>query len=193
MSNEMASFFDDLAPEWDNAPSGYDLRDKLTSMMGISSNSVIADIGCGKGVMFEHLLKTKPAKIIAIDISGEMIRLAKELFSDDRIEYINGDLLEIPLPTLDAAVFFNSYPHFLDKEGLADKLASTLKKGGKFIIAHSLSKEKINGAHSGESVSKLSAPLESAEVEAKKYKKNFTAEILIDNDEFYFVKMIRRV
>ena len=191
MSNEMASFFDELAPEWDNAPSGYDLRDKLTSMMGISSNSVIADIGCGKGVMFEHLLKTKPAKIIAVDVSGEMIRMAKELHSDDRIEYINGDFLDAPIPALDAAVFFNSYPHFLDKEGLADKLALTLKKSGIMIIAHSSSKAKINGAHSGDSVSKLSVPLESAEAEARKFQNHFTIDTLIDNDEIYFVKMIR--
>ena len=191
MSKDMAAFFDRLAPEWDNAPAEYETREKLTAMMSLSPNGVIADIGCGKGVMFEHLLKTCPAKLIAVDVSGEMIRLAKELFGDDRLEYINGDFLDAELPALDAAVFFNSYPHFLDKVDLADKLALTLKKGGVMIIAHSASKTKINGAHSGESVSKLSVPLENAEAEASKFQKHFTTDTLIDNDEIYFVKMKR--
>jgi demethylmenaquinone methyltransferase/2-methoxy-6-polyprenyl-1,4-benzoquinol methylase len=192
MSNDMAAFFDRLAPGWDNSPSKYDTREMLTSMMGLSPNSVIADIGCGKGVMFEHLLKTDPARIIAVDISGEMIRLAKELFTDDRIEYINGDFLDAPFPVLDAAVFFNSYPHFLDKKSLAEKLANIIKKDGTLIITHSLSRKDINGAHKGESVSKLSVPLEGAEIEANRYQKQFTTESFVDNDEIYFIKMIRK-
>lgn len=42
--------------------------------MGLRRNSVIADIGCGTGVMFEHLLKTEPLGIIAVDISRHMDR-----------------------------------------------------------------------------------------------------------------------
>jgi demethylmenaquinone methyltransferase/2-methoxy-6-polyprenyl-1,4-benzoquinol methylase len=121
-----------------------------------------------------------------------MIRLAKEVFNNDRIEYVNGDLFDVPLPGLDAAVIFNSYPHFLDKEGLADKLAQAIKTGGMLVIAHSFSKAKINGTHSGESVSKLSVPLESAGAEAEKFKNYFSPDALIDNDEIYFIKLTRR-
>ena len=192
MSGEMAAFFDGLAPEWDNSPEKYEVRERLTSLMELPPNGVIADIGCGKGVMLEHLLKANPAKIIAIDVSGEMIRLAKELFDDDRIVFLNDDFLDAPLPLLDAAVFFNSYPHFLDKSSLAEKLSKVIKKGGSMIIAHSLSKAEINGAHSGDSISKLSTALENAEDEASKYRKYFEVDALIDNNEIYFIKMTRR-
>lgn len=192
MNQEMAAFFDALAPAWDHAPAEYETREKLVSLMGLSQNSVIADIGCGKGVLFEHLLKTNPAKIIAVDVSGEMIRLAKELYSDHRLEYVHGDFLDIALPMLDAAVFFNAYPHFADKEALVEKLSGILKKGGTIIIAHSLSKERINGRHASEGVSELSAPLENAEVEADKFQTFFSTDTLIDNDEMYFIRMTRR-
>jgi len=161
-------------------------------MMKLTPNSVIADIGCGRGVMFQHLLKTNPVKIIAIDVSGEMIRLAKETLNDDRLEYVNGDFFEISLQELDLAVFFNSYPHFIDKERLAIKLAQVVKKGGTVIIAHSLSKAEINGFHTGESVSKLSVPLENADIEAKNFQRHFTIDSYVDNDELYFIKMTRR-
>ena len=192
MSGDMAAFFDRLAPGWDNAPSKYEAREKLTSMMGLHCGSVIADIGCGKGVMAEHLLKTEPMKIIAVDVSSEMIRLAISLVDDRRVHFINDDFFNISFPMLDAAVFFNSYPHFLDKAALMDKLAGIVRKDGLFIIAHSLSRAEINGTHTGGSVSKLSVPLDSVEAEAEKYDKHFSPETLVENDEIYFVKLKRK-
>jgi len=188
----MATFFDRLAPDWDNAPLKYEVREKLTAMMDLPPNSVIVDAGCGKGVMFEHLMKKEPSKIIAIDVSGEMIRLAKELFIDERIEYIQGDLYTVTLPILDIVIFFNSYPHFIDKGKLANKLADVIKKGGLLIIAHSLSKKDINGCHSGKNVSALSVPLENAEIEADKFSDYFILDSFVDNEEMYFVRLIRR-
>ena len=191
MNQDMAAFFDQLAPKWDHAPEKYELREELTTLMGISPNSVIADIGCGTGVMFEHLLKTDPAKIIAVDLSSEMLRSAKARFNEPRIEYIHGDFLNAELPKLDAVVFFNSYPHFPDKPAVAKKAAQVLKNGGALIIAHSLSKSEINGRHQGEKVSKLSVSLENPEAEANKFKPFFSLDSSIDNDRMYFVKLIK--
>ena len=192
MINDIAAFFDRLAPEWDNAPSEYEVREKLTSMMGLLPNSIIADIGCGKGVMIEHLLKTNPEKIIAVDFSSEMIRLAKVLFEDRRICFVNEDFFDVSFPMLDAAVFFNSYPHFMDKNALIEKLANVIKTDGLLIIAHSLSRTEINGIHEGGSVSKISVPLDSAVIESGKFEKYFSPVTLVDNDEIYFVKMTRK-
>jgi len=192
MNQEMAAFFDRLAPDWDSAPRNHEKLEMLASLMGLPENGVVADIGCGKGCLFEHLLKTHPAKILAVDVSGEMIRLAKERHVDDRIAYIHGDFLDIAPPMLDAAVFFNSYPHFLDKEDLVQKLSTILQKGGILIIAHDRSRAEINGTHEGDPVSRLSVPLDNAEAEARKFRKFFTADALIDNKEMYLIKMKRR-
>jgi len=192
MSKEMAAFFDRLAPDWDNALLKSGVREKLISLLDVPPNSVIADVGCGRGVILEHLLETNPIKIFAIDVSGEMIRLAEESFDDDRVEFIKSDFYTADLPILDVAIFFNSYPHFIDKDGLAFKLSKVIKKGGIIIIMHSLSRAEINGCHTGERVSTLSVPLESAEVEADKFNEFFLLDSLIDNEEIYFVKLVRR-
>jgi len=192
LNKDMTAFFDRLAPNWDNDIARYHIREKILSLADLPSGIVIADIGCGTGVMFEHLLKVNPSRIIAIDLSREMINIAKKFFSDNRITYINDDILEASLPALDAAIIFNAYPHFLDKPALVEKLAAIIKPGGILIIAHSMSKKLINGVHDGEVVSTLSMPLEEANVEATRFAEFFLADTLIDNDEFYFIKMIRR-
>jgi len=192
MSNDMATFFDNLATDWENAPDEYVIRENLVSMMGLPPNSNIADVGCGKGVMLEHLLKTNPYKITAVDISGEMIRLAKEAYADKYVEFIHGNFFDIELPSQDAIIFFNSYPHFIDKDKLAKKVAQATKKGSAFIIAHSFGKAEINCFHTGKRVSTLSGPLEDAETEANKFLKYFRLDSFVDNEEKYFIKMIRR-
>jgi len=192
MTSEMAAYFDRLAPNWDNSPADYDTRERLTAMMGLPQGSVIADVGCGKGVMIEHLLKTEPQQIIAVDISAEMIRHGKTLIDDLRVEFINGDFYEVSFPRLDAVVFFNSYPHFIDKGSLADKLAQIIKEGGTLVIAHSFGRVDINGKHDGVKVSTLSTPLESAQAEADKYSRDFVVDALVDNEDMYLVKLIRR-
>lgn len=191
-NREIASYFDQLAPSWDNNASEYSVRDQLVSMMRLPSGGVIADIGCGQGVLFAHLFRTNPAKIIAVDISGEMLRGAKQLFDDDRIEYIHNDFLAAQLPTFDAAILFNSYPHFLDKNALTSKCAQVIKKNGILIIAHSQSKAKINRRHTGGSMSALSVPLKDAETEAHRFLPFFEPDVLIDNKKFYFIRMLRK-
>lgn len=190
-SVETKLFFDKMATTWKNNKNEYNIREQITNMINLPRHSMIADIGCGKGVMFEHLLKTDPRQIFAIDISVEMLKCAKQLFNNNRIKYINEDLFSASLPMLDVALFFNAYPHFIDKRGVAKKLAQHVLPGGCVVIAHSCSKERINRVHSGNNVSKFSAPLRPADKEANEFMPLFLPESIIDNEEIYFIKMIR--
>lgn len=189
--SEMRAFFDSAAPSWDNHTDESKLRRRLVGMMDIKEHSLIADIGCGKGVMFEALLETRPRGIIAIDLSGEMVMHAKMLFHDERLMYINGDILGAFLPTLDCALMFNSYPHFKDKKALAEKLSKHLRSSGSLIIAHSRSRERINGVHKKVSLHDLSVPLRPAEEEAHEFLPYFKLDNYVDNDDIYFIKMLR--
>ncbi len=193
MNNETAAYFDSIAPQWDNSPAERGIRQRLTALMRLSPGGVTADIGCGKGVMLEHLLATEPAGIFAVDISGKMLEAARALCGDRRVTFYHGDFLEATLPMLDAAVIFNAYPHFTDKPALAAKLARAVKPGGVAIIAHSHGRAWINGLHRGGEVSKLSAALGEAQAEAARFAPYFEPDTLVDSDEIYFIRMIRVV
>lgn len=190
--NAIEKFFDTLAPDWKNSEADYPKRQRIMRLAGLKSNCAIADIGCGQGVMFSHLLETEPKAIYGIDLSSKMLERARQSFSDKRIFLLHGDLLDLDLPPLDAAVIYNAYPHFLNKSALCDKLHKSIKKDGMLIIAHSTGKSSINGRHSGSRVSEVSVPLESAELEALKFSEHFFADTLIDEEELYFIKLIRK-
>ncbi|MDL2232450.1 class I SAM-dependent methyltransferase [Ruminococcaceae bacterium OttesenSCG-928-L11] len=190
-TEEIRRFFDGLAATWESPQSEAGVRDRIVELIELPEAAVIADIGCGKGVMFPHLLRTNPAQLLAVELSGEMLAQAQKEHADPRIAYCPGDLLSLELPPVDAAVIFNAYPHFLDKPALARRLARLVKPGGKAVIAHSRSKELINGRHRSTLAFTLSVPLQEPAREAAEFAPYFEADTLIDTDEMYFIRLIR--
>lgn len=64
---------------------------------------MLAVVGCRKGVMIPHLLKTRPKCLLEVDISDEMIRFGKEQWGESLyIRFYCGDILEEQLPILDS-------------------------------------------------------------------------------------------
>ena len=57
---------------------------------------------------------------------------------------------------------YNAFPHFPEPERLIERLAGLLKDGGCLTVAHGMSREKIDGHHSG-MASKVSRGLMAAE------------------------------
>ncbi len=71
------------------------------------------DIGCGSESMFMDLLENGACEIEGIDISNNMVEIAKEKFCfDPRIHVTHGDFLEHEQPAYDVLMAFNSYQHF---------------------------------------------------------------------------------
>lgn len=189
---KMQAFFDRLAPEWYDNEEDRAAQTRIMQLAALPAGARLADIGCGRGVMFPHLLATQPASLTAVDLSPKMLSYAKERFGTDGITYCNCDVLDAPLAELDAVMLYNTYPHFLDKAALAKKLADSVRPGGAVVIAHSVSKEKINGHHSGAVPFVLSVPLRTAQEEAEAFAPYFTAEAMVDDDTLYFIKLRRK-
>jgi demethylmenaquinone methyltransferase/2-methoxy-6-polyprenyl-1,4-benzoquinol methylase len=190
-SNAIRDFFDRLAPNWTDNAAEYDQREALTERIGLPEKAVIADIGCGKGVMLPHLLKRNPGQIIAVDLSGEMIKAARAAHQDERIRFIRGDLLELELPQLDAAVLFNAYPHFMDKAALARKLTLLVRPGGIVAIMHSAGRAVINGRHERASGPVIAAHLRDAKQEAAEFAPAFALDVYEETENHYFIRLIR--
>jgi demethylmenaquinone methyltransferase/2-methoxy-6-polyprenyl-1,4-benzoquinol methylase len=189
--HQVKDYFDKHAASWSTSPDELLRLQSITDMMGLKEQSVIADIGCGRGVMLAPLLGTNPKAIYAVDISEEMIRYAEQTFPDKRITFINGDVLAAKLPMLDCALLFNAYPHFHDKKALAGKLSEHVRPGGFAVIAHSRGREHINRIHDKRGANHVSVILRPAEEEAREFLPYFEPEATVDNDEMFFLKMVR--
>lgn len=191
MSNigAIASYFNKLASSWTEDESESEIRDAIVDRAAFLPASKILDIGCGRGVMVPHLLKTSPKEIIELDVSEEMIRLGKERFPLPNITHIRNDILKVNLSSIDAAIIFNAYPHLMNKPALAKKLYSILSEHGTVIIAHSKGKELINGIHHDDGpCEQISIPLQTPLKEAEYFSPWFSMEDWQDTSDLYFIK-----
>lgn len=184
-------FFNSIAYRWDEISHHDENKlNEIIKLCDIKENSKIIDVGTGTGVMLDYLLKMSPKSITAIDISENMIEIAKNKHKDPRITYVVSDFLEFNDSDYDYAVFYSVYPHFVNKEKLFKHVCSLLKKDGKIIIAHSESKEKINEVHSGSSAVKDHI-LPPASITSSLMSEYFKVINSIDNEKMYFIKGLK--
>lgn len=147
--NKVKSFFDSLAGHWDD---GMIIDDGIVGLImenaGIKKGNKVLDVACGTGVLIPFYFGRGVTEITAIDLSPEMIRIAKDKFDGYNIEFICDDAVIHNFEnTYDNIVVYNAFPHFADPEKLIENLSSCLKPGGSLTIAHGMSREKINSHH----------------------------------------------
>lgn len=186
-------YFDSVANKWDTMC--HHNSQKISAIMtlaNIKKNSRILDIATGTGVLIPYLLKTEPAEVIAIDLSELMIAQAQKNHTDDQVRFEAANFYEFDHTGFDFAIAYSAYPHFLDKEAFVRRLAESLNPQGRFMIAHSESKETINGRHSGDQVRKVSVSLKEATSESNYFKSVFDIDILVDTDEMYIISGKKR-
>ncbi len=69
-------------------------------------------------------------------------------------------------------------------------MASLLRPGGRFLIAHSEGRAAINARHQQGAMA-VSVPLRPAQEEAAVWKKYFRVDILADSDNFYLISGVK--
>lgn len=185
---ETKRFFDQMAASWDSrfcADAAF--IEALLTLCPIPGGARIADIACGTGALFPFLLKAGPSEIVGVDISENMLLEASKKFSDPRIRLICGNFLDMEDASgFDLAFIYRAYPHFHDKAAFAKKLSLLLKPGGRFMIAHSEGRDKINGRHR-ETAAHVSDILAPADEEAKVFEGLFAVDIKADTDGIYII------
>jgi trans-aconitate 2-methyltransferase len=135
-----------LTFEWDaaeyeavSAPQtswGADLLEVFLERRGLRGNEVVIDAGCGTGRVTELLLPHLPnGTILAVDASGKMVEAARERFAGEpRVRVEHQDLLLLELDRPVDVIFSTATFHWIrDHERLFDRLARTLKPGGRLV------------------------------------------------------------
>lgn len=185
---EIAAFFDRLAPQWDNGMITDDR--KLTFILdaaGVREHSVVLDVACGTGVLFPYYLARNVSRVIGVDLSAEMTRIAAAKQHDPRVEVICGDIEEIPIHLLcDCCVVYNAFPHFEDPARLITRLAQWVRPGGRLTVAHGMSLAALHRHHAGraEHVSREMLPPEEL---SSLFAPWFTVDIAVSDEEKYVV------
>ena len=123
--NQIETFFDTMAERWDAV--------------------CVHDPGKITGILESYLLPYEPRQIVAIDIAGQMIEKARVKYPDHPlIEFLQEDAMSYEGKGFDYIILYSAYPHFMRPERLIEHMSDLLVPGGKLVICHSESKEKIN-------------------------------------------------
>ena len=187
---DVIDFFDRLAPVWDSTNiRNEEVIAEILFKGGIREGVRILDVACGTGVLFPDY-KRIGAVVTGIDISPEMVKIAKEKFPE--AEIICGDVLDVSISEkFDAVMIYNAFPHFAEPEKLIEKLSLLLKGSGRISIAHGISEKELAECHSG-SAKNVSVPLVKKEVLAQMMEPYFDVDVLISDDRMYMVSGVKK-
>jgi|LSQX01.1.fsa_nt_gb demethylmenaquinone methyltransferase/2-methoxy-6-polyprenyl-1,4-benzoquinol methylase len=179
-------FFDCQAPQWDaDLVRDEEVIARILDNAGIQPGASVLDVACGTGVLVPDYLKRAVTSVTGVDISSQMIALAKKKFSDPRVSFICADIETLRFENrFDCAVVYNAFPHFFEPENLIEKLAGDLKPGGLLTIAHGMSRASIDQHHEGraQAVSIRLMPIDQLE---KCLKPKFNVIVKISNKRMY--------
>ena len=191
---DVIAFFDRCAPSWDAEMIKSDVKiGKILDNAEVGENMDILDVACGTGVMFDYYLQRNVASVTGIDISPEMAKIAASKYEGQpKVQVICGDVEEYTFDRkFDRIVVYNAFPHFPYPKRLIKILANLLKEDGRLTVAHGMSREAIDGHHSG-SASKVSNGLMSAENLKRIFDAHFDVEVVISNNHMYQVSGVKR-
>ena len=182
---DIIEFFDACAPSWDADMVKDDgIISSVLDAAGVKEGVRVLDVACGTGVLFPYYL-ARGAQVVGIDISPEMVRIARS--NHPTVQVLCGDAECVEFPhSFDSAVVYNAFPHFPDPARTLECLARHLSAGGRLTVAHGMSRERINRHHEG-SASKVSRGLMPAAQLAELFARHFAVDCVLDGCDRYIV------
>lgn len=130
------------ARSFDPIAAGYDF---LATLHGPDKNQLFLadppskkraalDLGCGSGVLAEAL-SSEYGRVLAVDISEEMLRIARAHHALPNIEYVLADVNSLELEErFDLICSANTFHHLGDPESMLARLRNLLHPGGRLVI-----------------------------------------------------------
>ena len=149
---DVIAFFDQCAPFWDAEMIKDDrIVGKILDNARVGEGMDVLDVACGTGVLFDDYLSRDVSSVTGIDISPEMVKIAAGKYArEPKVRVICGDVETYVFDReFDRIVVYNAFPHFPDPENLIRMLVGLLKEEGRLTVAHGMSREAIDGCHSG--------------------------------------------
>ena len=187
---EVIAFFDTLASSWDDVQvRNEEVIDFILTKGAVTKGADVLDIACGTGVLFPDYIEREVSSVTGIDISDEMLKVAKDKFPQVRLICDDAETYDFQ-DKYDVIMIYNAFPHFPNPENLLLNLSKNLKNGGRLTVAHGISEKELAKCHSG-SARNVSLPLPSKERLASMMSASLKVDVMISDDEKYMVSGIK--
>ncbi len=100
-------------------------------------DKIVVDVACGVGYGSHYLARCDAKYIIAIDLDGYVLSLARKYYNTQNLVYVSGDARHLPLRdnSVDIFVSFETIEHLSKPEQFLKEIARVLKPSGMLIIS----------------------------------------------------------
>lgn len=194
---DKAAFFDAQAREaWADNDYGVLEQGKLARLIDLlaaAPGMALLEPGCGTGRLTRVLgeIVGPEGSVLAMDISGRMVEIARERCAGlDQVRIVQADLetCELPDPGFDAVACHQVFPHFNDRPRSLRRFAECLNPSGRLVISHFISRESINDVHrkAGTAVERDLLP-DAEEMRSLLAGAGFEIDLLEDGPDEYFL------
>ncbi len=190
---EIQAYFDCHAAEWDARMIRSQSKiDAILAAAGVRRGVRVLDVACGTGVLFEDYIAHGVERIVGVDMSPEMVRIARRKYPQSHIEVICADIEEARFETpFDCCIVYNALPHFADPKLLVERLARFVKPGGRLCIAHGMSHAAVMRHHAGRAET-VSRPLPDIGTLCALFAPWFLVDAAVSDEEKYIAAGVRR-
>ena len=187
-TNQLIDCFNRWAPSWDaDMVRNEEILATILDNAQVCAGKSVLDVATGTGVLIPDYLARGAASVTAVDISDEMIKIAKSKFQGDHLQILCCDVFDLPTDVqYDCIVVYNAFPHFPDPAALISHLARLLKAGGTLTVAHGMSRQALVAHHSG-AAKQISIELLHEDELAELMSRSLTVTTKISNDRMYQV------
>lgn len=122
---------------------------KVLSLMELKPGERVLDLSCGSGWVTRLLAQRvtqelQPGQVVGVDISGEMVSLAREFSREfSNIEYIQAPAESIPLQAnyFDKILSVEAFYYYPDQNRALDEMYRVLAPGGRLFILINIYRE----------------------------------------------------
>lgn len=133
---KVAEWYDGLLDEGKDTYQSAVVLPNLIRILSPKQEEVVADIACGQGFFTSEIAKMAK-KAIGVDVSPELVSIAKDKNSAKNIEYFvspSHDLGKIPAQSVDKAVTVLALQNIEKLGETAGEVGRILKSGGSWIV-----------------------------------------------------------
>jgi len=110
----------------------------VIARLNIGPGKGLLDLGCGVGMISEHISDATGASVVGLDYAPEAVKAAldRTVEKRNRLDFIQGDMNDLHLEpaSFDAAMSLDTLYWAVDLEATVAKLAEAVKPGGQICI-----------------------------------------------------------
>ena len=130
-----------------------DVLERLESVVEaaqIRPDETALDVGTGAGVLLPFILRRQPSRVVACDLSEEMIKLARQRHGGS-VAVLKADVVDVPLELGPFGVVFCNamFGNVYDQRQTLEAIEGLLAPGGRLVISHPMGRDFVRRLKAG--------------------------------------------